>query len=172
MNLLTQATQPADPSYRTIPLTQGQVAIVDSADYEELASHKWHAWWSKSAKTYYARRNHRGSDGKRHTVTMHREIMGKPDGVEIDHWDGNGINNRRSNLRLATGCQNCQNQKAKSCNRSGFKGIWLHSVNGNWVACITANRRRQHLGVFDTPEEASAAYIEAAKRLHGEFASW
>jgi hypothetical protein len=75
-------------------------------------------------------------------------------------------------LRAATHAQNMQNQKAQASNTSGYKGVSFHKHTGKWVANIRCNGKQNHLGLFDTPQVASIAYIEAAKRLHGEFASW
>lgn len=171
MNQLTLDLQPAYPSYREIPLTQGQVAIVDETNYRALAAYKWYAYWSPSNKTYYARRNQTEKGGKRVTVLMHRVVLSAQAGKEIDHINGNGTDNRKTNLRVATCSQNCQNQTAKASNKCGFKGVCLHPRNRNWVAKIMREGRSYHIGVFDTPEEASAAYAEAAKRLHGDFAN-
>jgi HNH endonuclease/AP2 domain len=162
--------QPATPSYREIALTQGKVAIVDPDDYEALSKFKWYAYWDPHPQTYRARRNIRDLNGKRQTVLMHRQILNSPTGIEVDHRDGDGLNNRRDNLRSATSSQNAQNQKAKSNNRSGLKGIWK-LPDGRWKAKVVCGGISHYLGIFFTPEDAHAAYIEAAKRLHGEFAN-
>jgi len=92
-----------------------------------------------------------------------------PVGLEVDHIDGDRTNNAWHNLRLATSANNGHNRGRQSNNKSGFKGVSLH-VQGRWVARIKANGTHQHIGLYDTPEEAHAAYLAAAERLHGEFA--
>lgn len=87
-----------------------------------------------------------------------------------DHINGNTLDNRRSNLRVVTRTQNNQNVTIRKHNKSGYKGVSLEKKTGRWVAVIQANNKRIHLGTFDTPEEAYAAYCEAAKKYHGKFA--
>lgn len=93
-----------------------------------------------------------------------------PKGMVIDHIDNNPWNNSLSNLRLATRSQNNMNRSMDSRNKSGFKGVsWSKECN-KWVAQIGANKKHYHLGVFDDPQKAHEAYVDAAKRLHKEFA--
>ena len=89
---------------REIPLTQGKVALVDDADYEWLSKHKWYCL--KTAKLEYAAREENGT-----TVYMHREILGFPKGVDIDHFDGDGLRNVRNNLRICSHEKNLQNRR-------------------------------------------------------------
>lgn len=91
-----------------------------------------------------------------------------PVNFDIDHIDGNKMNNRFSNLRLATESQNCSNRKRRADNTSGFKGVYR--MGKKWAANITANKCKKHLGVFDTPEIAYAEYLKHASSMHGEFA--
>ena len=86
----------------------------------------------------------------------------------IDHIDGNGLNNKFANLRLATSAQNSFNQKTRADNTSGYKGVTKH--RNKWKVQITAHGFYYHLGTFDTPELAHMAYCKAAAELHGEFA--
>jgi hypothetical protein len=144
---------------------------VDTEDYERLAQYNWRTVNLSSTGVGYAGRMNSRKTGKRKLLLMHRIIMDAPDGVEVDHRDGNGFNNRRSNLRLATRAQNAHNRKAAAHNSSGYKGV-TRSRLGKWQAQIKANGKYQWLGDYETPEAASQAYIEAAKRLHGEFARW
>lgn len=98
--------------------------------------------------------------------------MEPPAGIDIDHRDGNSLNNRRANLRLATHAQNQHNRKAYATNTSGYKGVSYYRPTGKWVARIELKGKCKGLGYFFTPEAAHAAYIAAAKELHGEFARW
>lgn len=88
----------------------------------------------------------------------------------IDHIDGDGLNNRIDNLREATHSENLRNRGATTKNTSGFKGVSWHKARRKWQAQIKTNGRKKHLGSFDTPEAAYAAYCAAAEDLHGDFA--
>jgi hypothetical protein len=92
-----------------------------------------------------------------------------PNGV-VDHIDGNSQNNAWSNLRVANQSQNVANGKLAKNNKSGFKGVYRHNQTGRYVALIHANGKKHHLGCFATPEEAHAAYMDAATKHFGEFA--
>jgi hypothetical protein len=153
-----------------IKLTQGQVAIVDDCDELEMLSYRWYAWRPTRNSTYYAARSQKLPDGKRTVVLMHRQIMGFPE-LQVDHIDGNGLYNRRENLRLATPAQNRHNRRYKNPRTtSRFKGVSWHKRAGKWVAEIKAGEVRRYLGLHETEEQAAAAYIAAARELHGEFA--
>lgn len=146
---------------REIPLTRSLVALVDDEDYESLSAYKWHA--RKDGYRFYAARSHGGS-----TILMHRVLLGAPAGMAADHLSGDGLDNRRANLRLATHAQNIHNRGANKNNTSGYKGVSLN--RGRWAAHINVNGKRKHLGSFSYPQEAHAAYCSAAEKLHGEFA--
>ena len=165
MNLIEQDTC-LTPNYRTIPLTQDQFAIVDVADYAWLSQRKWYACWYESANTFYARRDQMRS-GRKRPIYMHREILGTS-GSRSDHRDGNGLHNWRANLRSATPAQNGANQRIRSTNKSGYKGVSKHAC-GKWIAQITAGRKNAYLGLHDTPELAARAYDAKSLELHGEF---
>ena len=96
-------------------------------------------------------------------------VTGEDPSERVDHADGDRTNNAWHNLRLATQSQNLANHRLRSNNTSGFKGVSRHS-GGKWVAMVWKDYKPYHLGYFDTPEEAHAAYMAAAERLHGEFA--
>lgn len=154
-----------------IPLTKGQVALIDDADFDLVSKHKWHAKTSRN--TYYAQTSTRLPDGRKGKLKMHRLLLGLTDrSVHVDHIDGNGLNNQRSNLRTCTGSENMRNRGAASHNKSGFKGVTWHKKGGHWRATIRLNGKYTHLGYFDTPAEAHAAYCKAADELHGEFANY
>jgi len=168
MNQLTLDLQPSEPEYSKIPLTQGQFALIDAADYEWLSQWKWHAGWNPPTQTFYAKR----SDfigGKLCTIRMHREIVGAPKGMDVDHKNHDTLDNRRRNLRLATNSQNQQNKRMQKNNTSGQRGVfWIASEN-RWLAQIGINGKRKKLGRFKDFEEATAAYKAAAEHLFGEF---
>lgn len=146
---------------KTIPLTQGKVALIDDRDYPTVLQHRWCA--AKLGNIYYA---HALIDG--HTASMHRLIMGNPPGISVDHINGDGLDNRRSNLRLANQSQQGRNTPKHKNNKSGFKGVsWC---KGFWMATIYVNQRKLYLGGFRNPVDAARAYNEAAKKYFGEFA--
>ena len=156
----------------TIPLTNGHVAIVDTEDYGALFPFKWHAQWNPNSETFYVARHAPLPDNKNRKILMHREILSAPPELLVDHRDGNGLNNRRCNIRTATAGQNQHNRAPVRGTITGLKGVSFHSPTGLWMARIRLNYKRHYLGLFNTPEAASVAYVEAAKRLHGEFAQW
>jgi hypothetical protein len=150
---------------KMIPLTQGQCALVDDEDFEWLSNYKWCAYHPKRRRPgcWYA---HRGIyiKGPRtiRDIAMHRAILNAPRGTIVDHRDGNGLNNQRSNLRLCNGSQNGFNRAANVNSKSGLKGI-IRLANGLWTAQI-------RIGTFATKEAAIIAYNEAVIKYHGEFA--
>lgn len=153
----------------TIQLTRGYVTVVDTID-SDFAKLKWFAYQSHGI--LYARRN----SPNRKTLHLHRVILIRMLGRDLadseycDHINGDGLDNRRSNLRLATHAENECNQRRHSNNTSGYKGVSLHKATQKWRASISINGIRKHLGLFDTAQDAYGAYCEAALKLHGEFA--
>lgn len=153
---------------KEIPLTQGKVARVSDHRFDYLNQWKWQA--HKGTHGCYATRKPTGARGP--TILMHREIMQAPDGLEVDHWDGDGLNNVDEKLRVCTTSQNGANRKVNSNNTSGFKGV---SASGNtyknpYKAEIKVFGRKIYLGSFETAEDAAHAYDEAAKKFFGPFA--
>lgn len=148
---------------KEIPLTQGKVAIVDDADFDWLNQWKWHY----AAAGYAARAT--GGRRNRHILYMHRLIVDAPAGSHVDHRDHNGLNNQRSNLRIATPSQNHYNAR-RNHGSSKYKGVYYSTARKMWVATIHADHRRIHLGTFATELCAALAYNSAAIQYHGEFA--
>lgn len=89
--------------------------------------------------------------------------------VQVDHKDVNPGNNRISNLRLATHSENKCNRRKTIKNKTGYKGVYSYKETGRFCVAITKEKKQKWLGIYDTPEEAYAAYCEAAKEYHGEF---
>lgn len=156
-----------------IPLTQGYEAIIDAEDVPLVEGWNWTAdidlrRCDGSIRTVYARRNDY-SGAKPRKVRMHRVIAGTPEGFETDHEDGDGLNNRRNNLRTATKGQNQHNGKIRLTNTSGLKGAHFRKAVGKWHASITKDRKQHYLGLFNCPTAAHFAYVKASRDLHGEF---
>lgn len=172
MNLLTQETCPSSDDTRLVPLTQGQFAIVDAADFDMLSKRKWHASQDVKTKRFYVVGYHpfKVGSGNRRADRMHRIILGldMDDPRKVDHENHNPLDNRRCNLRICTVLENNRNMRKPRTNTSGFKGVHLEA--GRWSARIRFNGKKLHLGRFDTPQEAFEAYKQAALRYHGEFA--
>jgi hypothetical protein len=151
---------------KEIQLTQGRVALVDDEDFDELTKLSW--CLSSRSRPPYATTNIKIS-GKYRTVDMHRYLLNPPRGVEVDHINGNGLDNRRSNLRICTHAQNTRNKR--STPRSGFKGVSLGSgCKKSWTARIRADGIDLYLGSFPDPVLAASAYNKAALKYYGEFA--
>lgn len=149
---------------RLLHLTQGKIAIVDTADYERLNQWKW-AYHHKG----YAMRTEK-IDGKQRTIFMHRQILQLAHGIMVDHINGNGLDNRRCNLRPSTSAENQYNRKPRKGRRSRYKGVSWVTERSKWMAQIVADGKRTFLGYFNDDLEAALAYDKAALELHGEFA--
>ena len=169
---------PIDPSYRLIPLTQGQWAIVDIEDYDFLMQWKWYARFAKCTGSYYASRSAKNGESSRgRMIHMHRVILGlsSEDPRMPDHRFRNTLDNRKfigddENLRVSTKLENNRNASTRRDNTSGFKGVNFHKCTQKWASAISVNKKRIHLGLFATKELAYGAYCQAALRYHGEFA--
>jgi hypothetical protein len=156
-------------SYRKIPLGEGRFAIVEPADYYWLNNFQWYA--DGKDDLIYALRTVISPHKKTKKVRMHREIMNAPVGLLVDHRNGNGLDNRRANLRLATSSQNsCNCRKDKSKTSSRFRGVYFDKSMHRWVARIRHQAKRIRLGGFYNEITAAKAYDTAAKKYHGEFA--
>ncbi len=151
---------------KEIALANGNgVVMVDDADFDWLNKLSWHIHHSKNI--CYARTGMK-VDGKYRNVHMQRLIMGNPDGLEVDHIDGNGLNNQRCNLRTCTRSQNMANRRKVEC-ESGYKGV--HRNGKKWKAKIVVNYVAHSLGTYELPEDAAKAYDQAARKHFGEFAN-
>ena len=147
---------------KEILLTRGMVTLVDDEDYEYLNQVKWFA--HPHGKTAYVHRNiPKQENHKRTTIKMHRIIMVPTPGKEIDHIDGNGLNNQKSNLRLVTHRENGQNRHQKKSSR--FPGVCWSKRGKNWIARIKIKGKSKHLGTFNNEEKAFEAYKKAVNEL-------
>ncbi len=147
--------------------------VVDDEDFESLSKHKWYAhtrtgnnWYAKASIFTYK---------KQFGILMHRIIMGcvNGDGVVIDHIDGNGLNNQKSNLRICTFKQNCVNRKKSTIKAysSKYLGVHCRKSTGRFIASMRIGTKTKYIGIFETEEEAAIARNKAIVIYHGEFAS-
>lgn len=154
---------------REIPLTRNQVAIVDDEDYDWLSQWKW-TFTQKSARyTGYAYRHVYKSGGGVSKIFLHRLILDAPPGVGVDHINGNGLDNQRSNLRLATHQQNMRNRRSQDGGTSIYKGVRQQKCE-QWQASLHVDGTYRAIGVFNSEIEAAKAYDAAAVYHYGEFA--
>ena len=156
---------------KEIKLTQGKVALVDDSNYDRLISMgKWYAQKSRNG-VFYVCKKVAGSDGKFRFLSMHRFLAGINDwSVKVDHANGDGLDNRMSNIRLSTNSQNLMNRGKTSLNSSGYKGVTWSKKGKAFYASITHNKKTIHLGTFNDKVSAAIAYNAAAIQFHGEFA--
>lgn len=138
---------------------------VDDADDAFVASGRWVI--KTSLNTSYVR-SYTKPIG---VAYLHRLLAEAPQGLVVDHIDGDGLNNRRANLRVSSHRDNMRNQRRKRTNQSGAKGVYWSDWHGRWVARVTVDYKTVHLGSFDTVDEAAAVVCAARERLHGEFAN-
>lgn len=145
-----------------LTLTQGMFATIDDADFALVARYHWHLRAHEGGERYYVSRHIVTDQGKKSTQSMHTLLTGWE---LVDHVNGDGLDNRRANLRPATSSQNAANARRRKDNSSGFKGV-SQRPNGRWMARI----RMKSLGTFPTAELAARAYDSAATETWGEFA--
>lgn len=147
-----------------IPLTQNQIAIVDTEDYNWLNQYKWYANYLRDIDGYYAVRSERLP--VRRQVYMHRLIIDAPKGKVVDHINHNSLDNRRSNLRIVSRRQNSQNKKGNSSSK--YPGVSWNKREKKWYATILIGNKRIHLGIFKEEIDAAKAYEKACRELIGE----
>lgn len=149
--------------------TKHGLIIVDAIDADLLKS--------VYVNSGYARRYSHFEKGRSVYLKIHRVIAERmtgapiPKDMVVDHINHNRLDNRRANLRLCSHIKNMQNQAKRLDNKSGFKGVVWHKSTGKWQAQIQNSGKKVHLGLYLTPEQAHAAYVAAARELHGDFAN-
>ena len=144
-----------------MPLTKGKIALIDDEDYALILLFHWFYDSHQYARTKKL------SGG---SMSMHRLLIKPQTGYEIDHIDGNRINNQRKNLRIVTHKQNQANQGKHIRKTSQYKGVcWRKDVN-KWIAYIETNNKPTHLGYHLSEVEAARAYDRAALDMFGEYA--
>lgn len=151
---------------QSILLTQNKYAVVDDDDYVNLSQYHWYFGGDG-----YAVRTRQKNEGKRSIIKMHRWILSAPKGFDVDHINGNRLDNRKCNLRVCNRSQNNANRHMLPHNKSSqYKGVcWRNHANA-WKAYIKINRLQIHLGYFKSETDAAKMYNFAAKHLFGEFA--
>jgi len=152
---------------KEIPLSQEKIAIVDVEDYEVVSQYHWYT--RKTSHNFYAV-THIYQDGKRTTLAMHQLIMLSYFGQQVDHINGNGLDNRKKNLRVVTHQQNNFNRKY-TFGTSKYKGVSWNKRDNCWQATIKFNNKAKMLGYFKEEVEAAKSYNSAAKKYFGEFAA-
>jgi hypothetical protein len=152
---------------KKIPLTQNQFAIVDDDDYERISQHKWCV--SRSKTCLYARRSGK-YNGRKITIQMHRAVLGLEyaDNRVIDHINRNGLDNRKSNLRIVNQKINSYNCKMQRHNTSGYRGVAFYEQTNKYAAYIKIDGVQKHLGFYKTPIEAALAHDVASLLVYKE----
>ncbi|WP_242218058.1 HNH endonuclease [Shinella zoogloeoides] len=154
-SLIADQWQPIETA--EVPLTLGQVCIIDLSDLPFVQRFKWHARPRRDGLGFYAA----NSSGQR----MHRLLLEAGQDEVVDHKDGDGLNNRRANLRKGTQSQNCVNRRQTP----GANPRGTRLKKGKWQAYIKFRGKQHSLGYFDTAEQAHEAYVREATRLHGDW---
>lgn len=149
-----------------VPLTRGLTAVIDEADAERVRARKWNA--QKGGHTWYAYTMVR-REGVQRSLSMHRFILEVGDDELIDHRNGDGLDNRRANLRSCSHAENLRNQRKRDDATSRFKGVH-RAANGRWRVEIEQNGERLTLGTFLDEERAARQYDRAARIFFGSFA--
>lgn len=164
-SLLAQATP---EGCAMLYVGSGMFAKCDWDDWPRVMGY----WWRLSTErgsTRYAQAHDSHDTLKRKRVAMHRLILSAGDGDVVDHINGDGLDNRRSNLRIVTIQQNAFNQKHHG-GSSRYKGVSYRADSGTWRAYITNDGKRRYLGTFASEDDAASAYNNEAERLFGEHA--
>lgn len=158
-----------------IPVQGGRTAIVDAID-SDLVDCKWWINANNYGRIGGAIKKTKLAAGKWTNELMHRIVMRRIlerdllKSEEVDHINGNTLDNRRDNLRVANRSQNMRNRGKPTSNTTGYKGVYKRSDVGRWIAAIKVNGKQIHLGYFDTAEDAYDAYLKASVIHHGQFA--
>jgi hypothetical protein len=143
----------------------GLSAIIDEEDLPKVSMYKWHYGCGRYA-VY-----HKMVNSKHFYIYLHKLILDVPNSVEVDHINGDSLDNRKSNLRTCSHQQNMHNKRIQINNKSGYKGVCWDKLRKKWKVTISLNDKTINLGRFDDITEAAKTYDEKAKELFGEFAN-
>lgn len=160
--------------FKKIKLTQGKYALVDAEDFEWLSQYNWMCRRNRPLKykgnvNFYVYRNTPRNHYVRETVYMHWELLGVKN---VDHINGNGLDNRRANLRVCSKSQNQWNRRKSHKNYSGYKNVKFDKRRKTYYSGFYVNKKYFYVGSFKTAKTAYNAYIKKVKEIHGEFARW
>lgn len=148
---------------KEIHLTKNQISFVDDADYASVKSKNWGA--HKYPNSWYASSRINGK-----TTGLHSFLLKPPAGFVVDHIDGNGLNNQRSNLRIATPSENMRNQRRHADSASKYKGVWKVKDCNRWAVRLWDGTKRHYVGLFKDEIEAAKTYDFIANQVFGAFA--
>ena len=142
--------------------------LIDDDDYEKIKDYKWNVL--KKSNGIYIICTARTADRKRHTLRMQRVIMNCNSGMDVDHVNGNTLDNRKSNLRICTHTENMRNMSKRKNVTSVYKGVYFNKSRNKWTASIRINGTLKHLGHYKTEDQAAISYNISAVKYFGEFA--
>mgnify|MGYP001565146240 CR=1 FL=1 len=145
-------------------------ALVDDEYFEYLSQYKWYFHAGYAFRTSLIKKGEIKKGENNRSIKMHNVILKPPKKLYVDHIDGNGLDNRKKNLRICNVQQNAINAKIRKDNISGFKGVYWNKRRKKFCAQINKNKKRYWIGCFKTKKEAARAYNENAKQIFGEFA--
>ena len=151
-----------------VPLTRGYEAVIDATDVPLVQDCNW-VVTSPTRSTVYAWAFFVDAEGVKSSLRMHRLFLSPEDSEVIDHIDGNGLNNRRNNIRICSVTENNWNTKVSRANRSGYAGVHWDRRKGKWRASIGFKGKDIHLGRFKDPMKAHEAYLRALAEYRGSF---
>lgn len=160
---------------KQIPVSQGETALVSDVD-GDLIKHSWYLKVGSDRLKYAHRGNGKNEKGRWTNKALHREVMERIIGrtlrsdEDVDHIDGNGLNNARDNLRVTTASQNCANRRVNRDSKSGYKGVTWNEGHKKWEVSVCFHKRKFYLGSFTDKHEAARAYNAKAYELHGQYA--
>lgn len=155
---------------KKIKINRSLYLLIDNKDFKKIKLFHWYAAKKFTDKTFYVVRHYYTIDGKRNNQGIHRFLLNITDpNILVDHINGNGLDNRRCNLRIVTKSENQKNRGNNKNNTSGYKGVSYHKLKKKYISVIGFNGKKIFLGYFKNPKQASKVYNKKAKELFGKF---